>query len=103
MNFRHGGCVYPVRPEPRCGHDDVPFRSRVGVAVAMGIIGAVIGLLLAVPLPKVLESIFYGIKLGERELYLLMPVVLLVIALLATYVPARRATQVDPIRALRQE
>jgi predicted permease len=69
----------------------------------MGIIGATIGLLLALPLPKVFEAMFEGLTLGEPSLYFLMPLVLLIVAMLATYVPARRATCVDPMRALRQE
>jgi predicted permease len=69
----------------------------------MGLIGAAIGLLLSLPLPKVFEAIFEGIKLGEPALFFVMPVVLLIVAMLATYVPARRATRVDPMRALRQE
>ena len=71
--------------------------------IKTGVIGVVVGLLLALPLPKVFGAMFFGLKLGEPGLYFVMPLVLLVVAMLATYVPARRATRVDPMRALRQE
>jgi len=66
-------------------------------------IGAAIGLAMAVPLPKVFDAAFYGLHVREPLLYLIVPAVILVVAALATYVPARRATGVDPMSALRME
>jgi putative ABC transport system permease protein len=66
-------------------------------------IGAAIGLAMAVPLPKVFDAAFYGLHVREPLLYLIVPVVILAVAALATYVPARRATRVDPMTALRME
>ena len=80
------------------------YFSVLGVSAQIGrTFTEGIGLVLALPLPKVFEAMFEGLKLGEPSLYFLMPLVLLVVAMLATYVPARRATRVDPMRALRQE
>ena len=74
---------------------------REGMKLSM--IGAGIGLTLSLPLPKLFDSIFFGIHVHAPELYLVMPGVILTVALLATYIPARRAAKVDPILALRYE
>jgi predicted permease len=66
-------------------------------------IGAAIGLAMAVPLPKVFDSIFYGLHVREPLLYFIVPTAIILVAALATYVPARRATRVDPMSALRME
>jgi putative ABC transport system permease protein len=69
-------------------------------------IGAAVGLTMALPLPKVFEAIFYGLRakeLNDLRLYFLVPVAIFVVAALAVYVPARRATRVDPMVALRYE
>jgi putative ABC transport system permease protein len=58
---------------------------------------------MTLPLPKIFNAMFYGLCLGEPGLYFIVPVAILVLAVLATYVPARRVTRVDPIVALRYE
>jgi hypothetical protein len=69
----------------------------------MTLIGAAIGFALALPLPKVFVAIFFDLHLGEPRIYLVVPGAIFLVALLATYIPARRATRVDPMSALRQE
>lgn len=69
----------------------------------MTAIGAAVGLALALPLPRVFDAIFYGLHLREPRLYFLVPMTILVVALLATYIPARRASRVDPMSALHQD
>jgi putative ABC transport system permease protein len=66
-------------------------------------IGSAIGLAMAWPLPKIFDALFYGLHLREPRLYLIVPVAVLVVAILATYIPARRAAKVDPMGALRAE
>jgi predicted permease len=96
-------------------------RHEIGIRVALGArqsqvmklvlregiwmisIGAVIGLLLALPLPKVFEAIFYDLRISEPRVYLIVSVAVAVVALMATYIPAKRATRVDPVIALRHE
>ena len=79
------------------------LRMILWQGLKMTAIGGTLGLLLALPLPKLFEAIFYDMHIQEPGLYLVGPLVVLLVALLATYVPARRAAQVDPMRALRQE
>lgn len=91
-----------IRMALGAGSPDV-LRMILGEGLKMTSIGAAIGLAMALPLPKLFDSIFFGFHTGELRLYFLVPVVILIVAILATYVPARRATRVDPMRALRQE
>jgi putative ABC transport system permease protein len=79
------------------------LRMVVGEGMKIAAIGAAIGTVFALPLPKLFGSMFYDLPLAAPGLYVLVPVVLLGIAAVATYFPARKATQVDPIQALRQE
>ncbi|MGB9465259.1 MAG: ABC transporter permease [Candidatus Acidiferrum sp.] len=65
--------------------------------------GGAIGLAMAVPLPKLFDALFYGLHFREPWLYVIVPIAILVVAMLATYIPSRRATRVDPIVALRCE
>ena len=69
----------------------------------MAAIGGAIGFALSLPLPKLLESIFFDLHVREPWLFLLVPLVILMVAVVATYIPARRAARVDPMTALRQE
>jgi predicted permease len=78
-------------------------RMVLGEGIKMTVIGAAIGLALALPLPKLFDAIFYGLHLREPWLYVVVPVALLVVEAVATYIPARRAARVDPMVALRYE
>jgi putative ABC transport system permease protein len=69
----------------------------------MAAIGGAIGLVMALPLPKLFGAILFDFHANEPRLYLIVPMVVLMVAILATYVPARRAARVDPMSALRQE
>jgi putative ABC transport system permease protein len=79
------------------------LRMILWEGAKMTLVGAAIGFAMALPLPKAFDAMFYDIRLGEPRLYLIVPVCIFAVALLATYVPARRATRVDPMTALRQE
>jgi ABC-type antimicrobial peptide transport system permease subunit len=72
-------------------------------ALKMTAIGAAIGLVPALPLPRIFEALFFDLHLQEPRLYLFVPAVIFAVAMLATYIPARRATRVDPMMALRHE
>jgi putative ABC transport system permease protein len=91
-----------IRVALGAGNQDV-LRMVLWEGVKMTAIGAAVGLVLALPLPKVFDAMFYGLHLREPRLYFVGPMAILAVAMLATYIPARRATRVDPIVALRQE
>ncbi|HYM76862.1 MAG TPA: ABC transporter permease [Candidatus Dormibacteraeota bacterium] len=69
----------------------------------MAAIGAAIGLAMSAPLPKVFRAMFFDLHVNEPRLYFLVPLAVLAVAVLATYIPARRAARLDPMNALRQE
>jgi putative ABC transport system permease protein len=69
----------------------------------MAAIGGTIGFALSLPLPKLFESIFFDLHVDEARLYFFVPMVIVIVAMVATYIPARRAANVDPMNALRQE
>jgi len=75
----------------------------VGKGIAMAAAGVLLGLPVAFGLSRFLASALYGIAPSDPVTYLQIPVVLLSAALLAAYLPARRATKVDPVIALREE
>jgi len=66
-------------------------------------IGVAVGLPLAFASTRVLSTMLYGVKPGDPATLAAISTALIVIALAATYVPARRAAKVDPIEALRHE
>ena len=65
--------------------------------------GVVLGLLLAVLTGKVLSGILYGVGALDPIAFVTAPLLLAVAALIATWIPARRATRVNPVIALRTE
>ena len=82
----------------------VPVRGlvlREGVRLALA--GLVAGLGLALVGARALRSQLYGIGSSDPATYLGLSAVLLLVAVLATYLPARRATRVDPAITLRAE
>jgi putative ABC transport system permease protein len=78
------------------------LRMILRQALKMAAIGGAVGFALALPLPKIFEAMFYGLHFSEPALYFIVPVTLFVVVLLASYIPARRASHVDPMSALHQ-
>jgi predicted permease len=74
---------------------------RQGMELA--IVGVVVGLLGALALTRVMASLLFGVSATDLMTFAVVPVVLVATATLAIYVPALRATRVDPTVALREE
>jgi putative ABC transport system permease protein len=72
-----------------------------GIRLALGGIG--LGLLGSLALTRVLSAMLFGVRPTDPLTLMSVSVLLTVVALLASYIPARRATQVDPLVALRHE
>jgi len=75
----------------------------VGEGLAMALIGVAIGLALSLALTRVLASFLFGVGPHDVATFTSVSVALVVATCVASYVPARRATRIDPIRALRHE
>ena len=78
-------------------------RLVVGKAVALIIGGAAIGIAVALGVTRFMSSFLYGVKAGDPITLVAVSVLLAVVAMAACYIPARRATKVDPLVALRYE
>jgi putative ABC transport system permease protein len=79
------------------------LKMILGQGMAVIGVGLVLGLVAAFWLMRLLRSLLFGV--GENDLltFVAITLVLLIVALIACYIPARRATKVDPLEALRTE
>ncbi len=81
--------------------DVVAMTMRQGFRLAA--IGIAAGLAGAFALTRYLRSLLFGVTETEPTMFILIPTLLLAVAMLASYLPARRGARIDPIAALRQE
>jgi putative ABC transport system permease protein len=79
------------------------LREVITQGVRRTLAGIVVGLAGALVLTRFLASLLYGVRPVDPPTFLAVSVLLLAVALLACYVPARRAATVDPMIALRHE
>jgi ABC-type antimicrobial peptide transport system permease subunit len=83
-------------------------RSRIlGMVLRQGmeltVAGSILGLLGAAVLTRVMASLLFGVGTTDVVTFSAAPLILIGTALVASYIPARRATRVDPVVALRDE
>jgi predicted permease len=79
------------------------LRMIIGEGLAMTLTGVVIGLSLALVLTRALASYLFSISPSDPLTYLATTLIMIIVALLACYFPARRAAGVDPMTALRHD
>jgi putative ABC transport system permease protein len=84
------------------GEGDVVRLVLRQAAIVVGI-GLAIGVTGALAVSRMLSSWLYGVSARDPLTFVATPVMLALVALLASYIPARRATKVDPAEALRCE
>jgi len=79
------------------------LRLVVGRGLVTSLIGAAIGLAAAFQLTQALSGILYGVSATDPLVFSGVPLLLVAVSAVASYVPARKATRIDPLVALRYE
>ena len=79
------------------------MRLILGEGAKLALLGLGIGLVLALPLTRLIASLLYGVSTTDPLTFGAVAIVLFSVAVAACYIPARRATRVDPIVALRYQ
>jgi len=74
----------------------------LGRGVVLASLGILAGVLFSASTASMMASLLYGVRPHDPAVFLAVPVLLLAVAILASYIPARRATKVDPMIALRE-
>ncbi len=84
-------------------HPSDIVRMTVRKGLVLAAIGLPIGLVGAAFLTRFIQGLLYGVSTTDPVTYVGIPLLLVLVAILASYVPARRASRVDPLVALRSE
>jgi putative ABC transport system permease protein len=79
------------------------LKLAVGYGMKLVMVGIVIGLIAAFALTRVMSTLLFGVTATDPTTFTLISLLLIAVAALASYIPARRATRVNPITALRYE
>jgi len=79
------------------------LRLILAGASRLALIGVAVGMVSALGLTGLMAKLLYGVSARDPLTFIAVPAILISVALLASYLPARRATKVDPITALRYE
>jgi len=75
----------------------------LGRGLQLTLAGVVIGVLAALAATRLISTMIYGVTASDPMTFVAVTIFLMLVTLLACYVPARRATRVDPLAALRYE
>lgn len=79
------------------------LRLVVRQGMALAVIGVALGLGGAFALARLIRSLLFGVQASDPVTFVAIAALLAVIALVASYIPARRAAQIDPMVSLRWE
>ena len=79
------------------------LKAILGHGLRLTLVGVALGLAGAYVLTRLLTSLLYGVPPTDLPTFVGVSLVLVAIALLASYLPARRAAKIDPMVALRHE
>jgi putative ABC transport system permease protein len=91
-----------IRMALGASQDDV-LKLVVGQGLRLTLLGAAIGFLISLAVTRVMAGMLYGVKPTDPVTLVSVSLLLTAVAVLACYIPARRATKVDPMVALRYE
>jgi putative ABC transport system permease protein len=79
------------------------FKLILGEGLAVSVVGLLAGLVAALAVSRLTAKLLYGVSATDPFTFIVIALLLLCVTMLASYFPARRATKVDPIIALRAE
>jgi putative ABC transport system permease protein len=79
------------------------FRQIIGEMAALAVAGTAAGLITAAALTPAITAMLFGVSPADATTYVAVAMLLGVVVLIASWIPARKATRIDPLMALRQE
>jgi putative ABC transport system permease protein len=78
-------------------------RMVVFQGMRLALVGVLIGVGAAFGLTRLIATFLFGVRERDLAVFIAVPLVLILVSLVAVWLPARRATQIDPVIALRAE